>query len=405
MTSTRPLPAIVFYDNNTEIQCPYTFCGRPLEVKTCVNGTNRGRDYVCCKSKLHSVFWRYAVKRSAQPQRLAIASSTRETAPASHSVSRRCEEVNCSSTKVNKCCSKRKCKAHCLSSGGCDVAGHRPAPYSRPLPPPAPSFLDGLNLLAYASQPLPPAPYIDPREAHYRREFPHWFQEPSPSPPRAVLGTQPSPLLVTVVDFAKDREPGTVFVFEQTSRKWIRPGSQPYECYSTEFARWMQVKPGYPHQLHPHCRLLIKARGVVGSDEEHHIAMLAAEERNRDSDNDLPFRASTSAAAAATAATATRASTSSLAASSSFSTVPSLAASTSFGSSRAASSSTPCTPSLPARSKAITIEEDSDSDVEVVSEVIAIKKEPKTPPRRTATYSPSSSSPFPTPLEMLPWRF
>ncbi|KAK6987888.1 hypothetical protein R3P38DRAFT_3445712 [Favolaschia claudopus] len=34
MTSTRPLPAIVFYDDNTEIQCPYTFCGRPLEVKT-----------------------------------------------------------------------------------------------------------------------------------------------------------------------------------------------------------------------------------------------------------------------------------------------------------------------------------------------------------------------------------
>ncbi|KAK7012363.1 hypothetical protein R3P38DRAFT_3588046 [Favolaschia claudopus] len=59
---------------------------------------------------------------------------------------------------------------------------------------------------------------------------------------------------------------------------WIPPGNMPYEVYSPAYLRWMPVEASYAHEVRRDRRILIRAPGVDGSNQDLHIATLLLEE-------------------------------------------------------------------------------------------------------------------------------
>ncbi|KAJ7806690.1 hypothetical protein B0H14DRAFT_2610257 [Mycena olivaceomarginata] len=179
---------------------------------------------------------------------------------------------------TNKKCHRRQCKWHCMASGGCSCPGHHPslgAPPQDTSPRLSASFLNALSAAAdiYAPRPSTIINEATTNEQKLRITHPHWFSSPTPSPAR------PSslPIAFTLIDFAYDQKPAIVRAMHSSHWDWVSPGDRPYDTYSIQFSRWMPVEAAYSHSLRDHRRILIRSRGVTGSDEDVHIATLVAE--------------------------------------------------------------------------------------------------------------------------------
>ncbi|KAK7057476.1 hypothetical protein R3P38DRAFT_2841208 [Favolaschia claudopus] len=302
----------------------------------------------------------------------------------SHPRQRRpCSENGCDLTNVNKDCSRRKCKRHCLSSGGC--ACHQ----SQTTPALSPAF--NLSTLPFTAPPRLPHRQHDDQESRFRLSHPHWFQM-TPSPPAPAPQESVS---FTLIDFAESGRPGTVQTVTTSSDWWIRPGNMPYETYSTTYLRWMPVEASYAHEVRRGRRILIRAPGIDGSNQDLHIATLLLEDETlntrlapRSSRPPRPLPRSPTPPAT-TADQAIR--------------IASLLLdrrAPRLSSSRPPrplprSPSPPASASSSKRKRSAT--EDSDSEVEIIAYYPAIKQEKSTPPRchlrrRLSVSQPSTSS-------------
>ncbi|KAJ7256317.1 hypothetical protein C8J57DRAFT_1344415 [Mycena rebaudengoi] len=310
LSSRRAVPPS--HTNDNICACPH--CSRLLQIKTAKGGRSPGSRYLHCNNPVHKDYWRWfgpepatrsPTAAASSPVLAALGSSSHTPAslvdssltPAIHATM--CRDAHCQSTLVNRNCIQKKCKRHCMSSGGCSCAGHHPttsvsAPLSVSAPPAlsAPavhhrwrgSFVDDLAALAPDFTPTPTI-MRSRQEELYRSTHPHWFESPSltlaPPPPPS-----PFPISVVLVDFARHGHSATVHSINVSSWTWIRPGTQPYEAYSADYFRWMPVPASYPHNLRRQRRLLIRSRGITGSNEDEHIARLLSE---ADSDTDQLF--------------------------------------------------------------------------------------------------------------------
>ncbi|KAJ7867318.1 hypothetical protein B0H13DRAFT_2351977 [Mycena leptocephala] len=139
------------------------------------------------------------------------------------------------------------------------------------------------------------------QEQRLRTEHPDWFVSPTPSPtlPSAPSSRLPAPQSAStshtalsrlsqhsflLVEFREDQKPALVQGIQDPPNFpfWIRPGSELYECYSSEYSTWMHVKPSYVHDLRNKRRILIRAISIMGSDEVTQSRQLVADIRDRD---------------------------------------------------------------------------------------------------------------------------
>ncbi|KAJ7863405.1 hypothetical protein B0H13DRAFT_1899638 [Mycena leptocephala] len=270
--------------------CP--LCQRKLRIKVAKTGRRVGSKYTNCDNPDHDEFWRWFGANQATSSRVPQANATRSQ----DLNTRECRDEHCHSTLVNRHCTQVKCKRHCISSGGCSCAGHRPI--SAPAPVPllasalAPalrwrgSFLDDLTSVTNDFRPPPNTITPNALELQFRASHPHWFRSLSPPP----VPLSPFPISFVFVDFAHQGKPAITQAIKAYSWNWIHPGNQPYEAYSIDYFQWMPVPSGYAHDLHHQRRLLIRSRGVAGSDEDAQIAMLLAQ---HDTEGQLPPPTST----------------------------------------------------------------------------------------------------------------
>ncbi|KAJ7791344.1 hypothetical protein B0H14DRAFT_2625073 [Mycena olivaceomarginata] len=218
----------------------------------------------------------------------AVSPSSSQTAPAitapTTSAPTTCALGDCI---ANKKCHRGQCKRHCVASGGCSCPGHHPSPDAPPQntsPRLSASFLNALSAAAdiYAPRPSTIVTEATTNEQKLRITHPHWFSSPTPSPAR------PSslPIAFTLIDFAYDQKPAIVRAMHSTNWDWVCPGDWLYDTYSVEFSCWMPVEAAYSHSLRDRRRILIRSRGVTGSDADVHIATLVAEIRVHE--NKLP---------------------------------------------------------------------------------------------------------------------
>ncbi|KAJ7863387.1 hypothetical protein B0H13DRAFT_2565256 [Mycena leptocephala] len=267
--------------------CP--LCQRKLRIKVAKTGRRVGSKYTNCDNPDHDEFWRWFGANQASSSRLSLPQAN---ATQSQDIdTRECRDEHCHSTLVNRCCTQVKCKRHCISSGGCSCAGHRPVSAPAPVPllasalAPAPrwhgSFLDDLTSVTNDFRPPPNTIMPNTLELQFRASHPHWFR--SPSPP--AVPPSPFPISLVLVDFARQGKPAIIQTIKAYSWNWIRPGNQPYEVYSIDYFQWMLVPSGYVHDLHRRRRLLIRSRGVTSSDEDAQIAMLLDQD---DAEEELP---------------------------------------------------------------------------------------------------------------------
>ncbi|KAJ7483033.1 hypothetical protein B0H11DRAFT_2232052 [Mycena galericulata] len=266
--------------------CPKPFCGRELALQHAQGGAHAGSDYLHCNSPTHEKpYWRFfppaQLPHSHRP--VAPAQTVPNGAPKT-----RCAHRNCKRSP-NTLCESKKCKPHCVSSGGCHCPGHRLE--KKPTTEYSGRFLDSIaHDLDHMFTPITRSiNQPSPRAQQLRADHPNWFLSPSLSPKQPSSSPLPNPPQRTLaqfsehslllVEFHEDGKPALVSGIQDLPDYpfWRRPGREPYQCYSQDYRTWMTVQPSYVHDLRNKRRVLIRSIGVVGSDEVVQIQQLHAD--------------------------------------------------------------------------------------------------------------------------------
>ncbi|KAK7065059.1 hypothetical protein R3P38DRAFT_3166078 [Favolaschia claudopus] len=301
-------------ESKTRYFCQTPGCGRELQRKTARSGRHAGMDYIRCDAPTHtSEFWRWFARGQGSTSSSAASTAVSAAAASTQSF---CTDPTCIH-KPNKLCSRQQCRTHCIGNGGCTCPGHSAVVSSPSTSTSAPSLVASSSASSLAgststsssllagstssSSLAGPAPFLkdiidyfenrmqpslsvtlrpDMLETKARKEHPHWFLSPSPSPPRAA---PPAPSHTFVlVDFYAHGKPASLELVSASGSYWRRPGTRPYECYSLEYSRWMPVEARYSHYIANKTRLIIRSLGVVGSNEAEEIATARADADSRD---------------------------------------------------------------------------------------------------------------------------
>ncbi|KAJ7663340.1 hypothetical protein DFH06DRAFT_1395561 [Mycena polygramma] len=318
--------------DDTQFTCPHAACRRRLRLQFGTKGSLKNRYYLACFEVDHhprgTNFW-HLFRLGESPQRkqvspaarrssalsvsssassLASSSSSAPSSDASTSTSTStssCSENICGRRRVHQHCERQMCKAHCEENGGCRT---------HPLPTPAPTtslpplnsaaveILASIATLPYAHlqtivsaaqekahalalrTPLPPSPTLS-EEQEYSALL---AGSPPPASANASVDFTTIHRIVLVFWATKDA-PATVQAIQDPPvwrKSWplirlsdinnlLKTRSHPYidpfyECWSTQYERWMKIPVSYVHTVRQDQTLLVRRLGVVGSDEDHY---------------------------------------------------------------------------------------------------------------------------------------
>ncbi|KAJ7691318.1 hypothetical protein B0H17DRAFT_1133840 [Mycena rosella] len=227
--------------------CPKPSCGRTLKLALCTTGWHATQFYLKCYSPAHTPpFWYFfpkgQVPAASIVARLAAAPCRRRlqpTVPVPTAETMTCAHNGCGDGHINKLCSSRRCKKHCLELNHNCRCHHPPPPKPLLLPALSGVSLSAINAIEHNAK---------AKAAEQTFILVTWTRNNKPAFVQAIQGCPLWPL-------------------------WTRGGDEPYKCYSSSYRTWMHVPASYVHKLSGE-PLFVRTIGVNGSDEEFQLHCL-----------------------------------------------------------------------------------------------------------------------------------